>query len=279
MTHDPTPDDAAVPALLLVGHGSARSDRARLPTLALAAQLRARGDWSEVAVAFWKEPPSIRDALAGLAASRVIVVPNFASDGLFTREKIPAELAAAGYAGQICLTGAVGAHPLIERIMVRRIETALTRIAEAGLATAPVAILLVGHGSRRGSGDGNPSGSGATTLALADRLRQRVREDGAGAVSVIACFIEEAPLVSDWRSLTDAPVVVVVPMLIAEGMHGSDDVPPLFGLTAADVAPSAPDLTGPVGCGDRTVWYWRGIGSSPDLIDVITDMTRPYLTR
>lgn len=256
------------PALLLVGHGSAKSDRARLPTVALADRLRERGPWCTVAVAFWKEPPSIREALAGLTAPRVIVVPNFASDGIFTREKIPAELAAAGYPGQVILTGAVGGHPLIEQIMIRRIDAALARIREAGGGADQVAVLLVGHGSRR------PGGSSATITQLAERLALAVH-----GPTVHACFIEESPLVTDWQQQTAAPVVIVMPMLIAEGMHGSEDVPPQFGLTAEDVAPSAPDLTGPVPCGDRQVWYWRGIGSSPDIIDVIEDMALPHLTR
>ncbi|GAB3117394.1 CbiX/SirB N-terminal domain-containing protein [Novispirillum itersonii] len=261
-----TVEDA--PALLLVGHGSARTERARLPTLALAERLRQRGPWCTVAVAFWKEPPFIREALAALTAPRVIVVPNFASDGIFTREKIPAELAAAGYPGQVILTGAIGAHPLVEQIMVRRIDAALARIRAAGWPPDQVTVLLVGHGSRR------PGGSSTTITQLADRLAAAVH-----GPRVHACFIEEAPLVTDWRELTASPVVIVMPMLIAEGMHGSEDVPPQFGLTAEDVAPSAPDLTGPVACGDRQVWYWRGIGSSPDLIDIIEDMAFPHLTR
>lgn len=256
------------PALLLVGHGSAKSDRARLPTLLLAERLRQRGPWSTVAVAFWKEPPFIREALAGLTAPRVIVVPNFASDGIFTREKIPAELAAAGYPGQVILTGAVGAHPLIEQIMIRRIEAALARIRETGRSADQVAVLLVGHGSRR------PGGSSVTITQLAERLALAVH-----GPEVHACFIEESPLVTDWRQQTAAPVVIVMPMLIAEGMHGSEDVPPQFGLMAEDVAPSAPDLTGPVPCDGRQVWYWRGIGSSPDLVDIIDDMVLPHLTR
>lgn len=266
--HGPLPMAADGPALLLIGHGSARTDRARLPTLALAERLRQRGPWSQVAVAFWKEPPSIREALGQLTASRVIVVPNFASDGIFTREKIPAELAAATYPGQVILTGAVGAHPLVEQIMIRRIEAALARIREAGWPADQVAVIVIGHGSRR------PGGSSVTITQLAERLAAAVH-----GPRVHACFIEESPLVTDWRSLTPAPVVIVIPMLIAEGMHGSEDVPPQFGLTAEDVAPSAPDLTGPVACGDRQVWYWRGIGSSPDLIDIIEDMALPHLTR
>lgn len=251
------------PGLLLVGHGSSRNPNARRPTERLAAQLAARGGWSRVGVAFWKEAPSLREALAEFDDDDVVVVPNFAAEGIFTRQKIPAELEAIGHPGKVALTKPVGAHPRMEDIIRRRAAEAVRR---AGADPTDTALLLVGHGS------GKPGGASATAYALAERLSK-----GCACRTVAACFIEEEPLVEHWDALTDAATVVVLPLLIADGMHGSEDLPPLFGLTAADVVETVPPLLGPMAVRDRTVWYWRGIGSDPDVLGIIEEMAHAAL--
>ena len=42
--------------------------------------------------------------------------------------------------------------------------------------------------------------------------------------------MEEAPLVSDWRTLTKTPNVVVVPFFISDGLHSYEDIPRLLGI-------------------------------------------------
>ncbi|MGC2856601.1 CbiX/SirB N-terminal domain-containing protein [Novispirillum sp. DQ9] len=251
-------DAASTPntALLLVGHGSSRAPQARDATDRLAEAVRKSGRFAEVRTAFLKQSPSIAEALATVTAPAVTVVPNFAAEGYFTRSVIPAALAEAGFAGSLRQTRAVGAHPRMEDIIRRRAVEALRR---SGAATDAVALLLIGHGSSR------PGGASAAALALAERLRK-----GCGCAGVHACFLEEAPFVADWPALTPAPVVIALPLLVAEGLHGSQDLPPLFGLhPAAVTAPDAPPLLGPLHAHGRTVWYWRGIGSDPDVVSVI----------
>src|SRR5437870_1701855 len=82
-------------ALLIVGHGSTVNPSSSAPTLLHAATIRARGIFADVACCFWKEEPSLRDALFFFrdpAIREVYVVPNFISEGYFTRTVIPREL-------------------------------------------------------------------------------------------------------------------------------------------------------------------------------------------
>jgi sirohydrochlorin cobaltochelatase len=80
-------------ALLIVGHGSTVNPDSSAPTLAHAVEIRRRNIFAEVSCAFWKEEPSLRDALSIFPEAReVFVVPNFISEGYFTQTVIPREL-------------------------------------------------------------------------------------------------------------------------------------------------------------------------------------------
>ncbi|HSP45390.1 MAG TPA: CbiX/SirB N-terminal domain-containing protein, partial [Chthoniobacterales bacterium] len=86
-------------ALLIVGHGSTVNPASSGPTLMHAASIRRREIFAEVACCFWKEEPSLRDALFFFndpAIRDVYVVPNFISEGYFTRTVIPRELELTG---------------------------------------------------------------------------------------------------------------------------------------------------------------------------------------
>src|SRR2546429_4540877 len=82
-------------ALLIVAHGSTVNQDSSAPTLAHAAEIRRRKIFADVGCAFWKEEPSLRDALFLFdpkSISQVCVVPNFISEGYFTQTVIPREL-------------------------------------------------------------------------------------------------------------------------------------------------------------------------------------------
>src|SRR5947207_15624278 len=89
-------------ALLIVGHGSTVNPDSSSPTLAHAAEIRRRKIFGDVGCAFWKEEPSMRDAIFLFdpeTVREVYVVPNFISEGYFTQTVIPLELAAAEHSG------------------------------------------------------------------------------------------------------------------------------------------------------------------------------------
>ena len=65
------------------------------PTLAHATEIRRRKVFVDVRCAFWKEEPSLRDAIFLFdpeAIREVYVVPNFISEGYFTQTVVPREL-------------------------------------------------------------------------------------------------------------------------------------------------------------------------------------------
>ncbi|PYK32119.1 MAG: cobalamin biosynthesis protein CbiX, partial [Verrucomicrobia bacterium] len=79
-------------ALLIVAHGSTVNPDSSAPTLAHAAEIRRRKIFAGVECAFWKEEPSLRDAIFLLdpeSLREVYVVPNFISEGYFTQTVIP----------------------------------------------------------------------------------------------------------------------------------------------------------------------------------------------
>lgn len=249
-----------MPALLLVGHGSTRHPHSRRATERLADSLRQTGAYEAVAAAFWKESPGITEALNALTgAERIWVVPNFASDGHFTEAILPAAIAASAVANRVTVTPAIGGHPRVLAIIQRRVTEA---IARAGSTPSQTGLLLVAHGARQ------PTASATRARALAERA---VREGWAGTAT--ACFLEEIPLVADWDSLTPAMTVVVVTLLTAEGLHGAGDIPPLFGVDPAVLTAEGPALLGPLDSRGRKVWYWRSLGSDPEIARLVLDMT------
>ena len=88
-------DYKADTALLIVAHGSTVNPDSSTPTLEHAAEIRRRNIFADVECVFWKEEPSLRDALFLFDAEsirEVYVVPNFISEGYFTQTVVPREL-------------------------------------------------------------------------------------------------------------------------------------------------------------------------------------------
>lgn len=240
-------------ALLLAGHGSARNPDSRQPTERLAGDIRARGLFAEVAACFLKEAPFLGEALSLVAADEVFVVPNFAGAGHITRVDVPRAMGLGGPltvrdGRRIHYAEPVGSHPRIPELLRRRVDAVL---AAEGLAPAAVCVLIIGHGSTR---------PGAT--GTAEAVAAAVRADG-GYGEVVTAYLEQAPFVGEWPRLTDFARIVAAPLLIAEGLHGSEDLPPLFGLASGE--------TGPARIHGRVAWMCRGIGADPEIVDIILD--------
>src|SRR5881227_3266283 len=121
--------DHAKSALLIVAHGSTVNPDSSAPTLAHATEIRHRKIFASVGCAFWKEEPSLRDALFVFdpeSIQEVCVVPNFISEGYFTQTVVPRELELNGRItkrsnGQIWkYCEPVGNHPLMTDLLLRR---------------------------------------------------------------------------------------------------------------------------------------------------------------
>jgi len=210
-------------ALLIVAHGSTVNPDSSAPTLAHAAEIRRREVFADVECAFWKEEPSLRDALFLFdpkSIREVYVVPNFISEGYFTQTVVPRELELSGRIttrsnGQIWkYCEPVGNHSLMTELLLKR-----ARDVAPDAVPRESSLVIVAHGT-----DLNEN-----SAVAAKREAEKIRALGKYA-AVLNVYMEEPPLVSDWRKLTETPNVVVVPFFISDGLHSYEDIPRLLGI-------------------------------------------------
>jgi len=210
-------------ALLIVAHGSTVNPDSSAPTLAHAAKIRGRRIFAEVECAFWKEEPSLRDAIFLFdpeSIREVYVVPNFISEGYFTQTVVPRELELNGRTtkrpnGQVWkYCDPVGNHPMMTDLLLRRAQ----EIAP-GILESETTLLIAAHGT-----DLNEN-----SAVAAKREAEKIRALGRYA-EVLNVYMEEPPLVSDWQKLTKTRNVVVVPFFISDGLHSYEDIPRLLGI-------------------------------------------------
>ena len=242
-------------ALVLVGHGSTRHPDGAAPVLALAEQIRALNRFAQVEAVFMKQEPSLASVEARLHSPLVVVVPVFAGKGYYTDTLIPREM---GLSGAVTLrdgrrflyTPPAGTHPRIPGLMACRAEGVATA---AGMCVADSSLLLIAHGSSRPGGAGDTPRAIAAAMAAMHRFAQ-----------VALVFLEQEPKAADWAALVTRRDVVALPLLVAQGLHASLDIPPLFGLSQGE--------TGPTQSQGHRVVLATGIGAEPDLVDVILEM-------
>src|SRR4029453_7082947 len=210
-------------ALLIVAHGSTVNPDSSAPTLEHAVEIRRREVFANVGCAFWKEEPSLRDAFFLFdreSIREVYVVPNFISEGYFTQTVVPRELELDGGTtkranGQIWkYCKPVGNHPAITELLLKR----AFEIAP-GVDPAETGLLIVAHGT-----DLNEN-SAVAAKREAEKIRSLEKYG-----TVLNVYMEEPPLVSEWRTLTKTANVVVVPFFISDGLHSYEDIPRLLGI-------------------------------------------------
>jgi sirohydrochlorin cobaltochelatase len=257
-------------ALLIVAHGSTVNPDSGAPTLAHAAEIRRRKIFAEVGCAFWKEEPSLRDALFLFdpeSIREVCVVPNFISEGYFTQTVVPRELELNGRItersnGQIWrYCEPVGNHPKMTELLLKR-----TREVAPGVDPAETSLLIVAHGT-----DLNEN-SAVAAKREAEKIRALERY-----AAVLNVYMEEPPLVSDWRKLTKTQNVVVVPFFISDGLHSYEDIPILVGIANGGSRAGSSAARGevfrrnPYKIDNRSLFYAPSIGTDPGFANIIID--------
>ena len=275
-------------ALLIVGHGSTVNPDSSAPTLAHATEIRRRKVFADVGCAFWKEEPSLRDALFLFdpeSVREVYVVPNFISEGYFTQTVIPREVELNGRLtkrsnGQIWkYCEPVGNHSMMTELLLKRAG----EVAQDA-DPAESSLLIVAHGT-----DLNEN-----SAVAAKREAKRIRALGKYAV-VLNVYMEEPPLVSDWRKLAKTPNVVVVPFFISDGLHSYEDIPRLLGIARKQStrlrSPGRPTTRqptkSPAAGGEifqrnphkiegRSLFYAPSIGTDPGFADIIIEQTAKF---
>jgi sirohydrochlorin cobaltochelatase len=266
-------------ALLIVAHGSTVNPDSSAPTLAHAAEIRRRKIFADVGCAFWKEEPSLRDAIFLFdpeAIREVCVVPNFISEGYFTQTVVPRELELNGQItkrsnGQVWkYCEPVGNHPMMTELLLRRAREIAPDIPESDTT-----LLIVAHGT-----DLNEN-----SAVAAKREAEKIRGLGKYA-TVLNVYMEEPPLVSDWRKLTKTRSVVVVPFFISDGLHSYEDIPRLLGIKERRLPSrrkppdgrlgSRPSLKeifrrNPYSIEGRSLFYAPSIGTEAGVADIILE--------
>jgi sirohydrochlorin cobaltochelatase len=263
-------------ALLIVAHGSTVNPDSSAPTLAHAAEIRRRKVFADVGCGFWKEEPSLRDAIFLFDPEpirEVYVVPNFISEGYFTQTVVPRELGLDGRItkrsnGQVWkYCEPVGNHPMMTELLLKRAREVAPSADPAGTS-----LLIVAHGT-----DLNEN-----SAVAAKREAERIRALGKYA-SVLNVYMEEPPLVSDWRTLTKTRSVVVVPFFISDGLHSYEDIPVLLGIVDATPSPRSSHegatrrrvdevfRRDPYTIDNRSLFYAPSIGTDPGFADIIIE--------
>jgi sirohydrochlorin cobaltochelatase len=258
-------------ALLLLGHGSTLNADSSAPTYQHAEEIRRRGIFADVQVAFWKEEPNFRQALRQTGCARVFVVPNFISSGYFTEQVIPRELGLTGLvtrigSQEVCYCPPVGLHPSMTEALLRKAREVVIATRETIADPARTACLFIcGHGT---------SLNDNSTKIIHDQVAL-IRARGLFA-DCQGVLMEQAPFVKDWRSLTPCPDVIVVPFFISDGLHSFEDIPVLLGLTY-DVKKM--NFANPHREAGRRLWYATALGPDPFIADVILAQVEAFQTQ
>lgn len=257
----PKPDSA----LLILAHGSSVNCYSSQPTRELAVRLRESGLFGEVACGFWKERPTLREALDSLTKPEVFIVPNFTVEGYFVRNVIPKELGLTGpvtvrESGQVlrlCLP--VGGHPRMTEVLLHR-----AREVAPGVDPASAALLVLGHGT--------PLDTRSSEAVEAQVAAVRARGIFA---EVHGAFMETPPKIEDWREITSCRDVIAVPFFIADGLHSNEDIPRLLGIAGEGTAGER-ERKNPHLLGGRRLFYSRAVGTDPGMAQVILDQVHAW---
>ncbi len=263
-------------ALLIVGHGSTVNPDSNTPTWDHAREIRERGVFGEVQCAFWKEEPSLRDALLLFdpeTIREVYVVPNFISEGYFTRTVIPRELELSGEittrsSGQVWkYCEPVGNHRDVTELLLRRAHDVAPDVDPR-----ETTLLIVAHGT------GLNDNSAVAAKREADKIRARKC-----FAAVLNLYMEETPLVAEWEKFTATRNIVVVPFFVSDGLHSYEDIPVLLGIeTATGVSASDRERRGdvfrknPREIRGRNLYYASAIGTEPHFADIILEQVAAF---
>ncbi len=256
-------------ALLIVGHGSTENPDSSTPYFDHAQEIRSRNLFAEVHVCFWKEEPSMREALLMIDAPEVYIVPDFISEGYFTQEVIPRELGLSGDTTirdgktlHYCLP--VGVHRSMTDLIMRR-----AREVAPDADPKDTTLIITGHGTGLNQN---------STKAIKDQAELIANSD-AGYRCVTDAYMEEAPFIAEWDKMSETKNVVVVPFFISDGLHSYQDIPVMLGIEP-EVGPAASQRAvfrhNPHHLREKTLYYSSAIGTEPLIADVILDQISDF---
>ena len=202
-----------VTALLIAAHGERQPGAGNESTFRIARAVAAKGLVAEVVVGFINGVPTVAEALASLAARKVIVYPLFASNGYFTRDRLVQILDEANGQGRaIQILQPLGLDPGLPKLLADR---AADVARECGLSPEALTVILLAHGSRR-----NPASREATEWLASELAKRGVCRD------VKMALLEERPHLQDAVQSIAGPAIVMG-IFSGSGLHGARDAPRL----------------------------------------------------
>ena len=248
-------------SVVLASHGS-RSDELARALRILAENLRRKGGFPQVLLAYHQGRPAFREVLSLVSRRKVVVVPLFMAEGYYTRVVLPRELRknTAGAALQVHVTAAVGSHGLLRSAMLKRCRKLLDR---TGWNPERTAVIVLGHGTRRSST------SRLTALRAADHLSSKQVFGG-----VAAAFLADSP--SPAEAVRDVTMdhFLILPFLIGGGLH-TGEIGEIF-LLREDRSSKLRQFLGRDALG-RKYLIDRPVGEDPVVEEIIGDLIQQRL--
>jgi sirohydrochlorin cobaltochelatase len=255
-------------ALVIAGHGSTLNGDSNVPTYQHADTIRERGLFAEVHETFWKEEPNFRNVLRQVEARTVYIVPNFISAGYFTEQVLPREFQLAGPRTErggrdIFYCEPVGLHESMTSVLLSRAEACVQATHDDTPGwEKETCVVICGHGTNLNE----------NSTKIIEEQVTRIKASGR-FLDAQGMYMEEAPFIKDWQTLTHAPRVVAVPFFISDGLHSFEDIPVLFGFAEQGHRPTTQP---PYVFGEQRLWYASAIGTEPHMADVILAQVQKY---
>ena len=249
------------PVLVLVAHGSEHRPLATAFLMDLAQALRQTNTLSEVMPLVMRGQPSVSRFAELLQRvppdTPIIIVPIFMGRGHYTDHLVPQALGLPRLDPArhlIRYTPPLGCHPDMPQYLA---DLALSHVQRADLAPDRTTLLLVAHGSSR------PSGAGDTTQALAEAI---------GLTGIFAAvgigYLEQSPTAESWRERFPGQDLAILPLLMAKGLHGNDDIPRIFEFSQSGGTRRTDD--------GQAITLIPGLDLTPNLVQMVLELTDSF---
>ncbi len=243
-------------ALVLASHGSRAAPEVNRTLGAFAEHLAERTSFDEVLVAFHQGTPHFCQVLDQTDAEDFVILPVMTSNGYYCAEVLPRELAKNGRFPNVRLhqTAPLGVDPRVVGLVAQRIRDLF---AENDVSTAHATVVIVGHGTPRHAASRN------ATLQLAAALAKQNL-----AAEVLTGFLDDEPPIDNVVHCASHDSILIVPFLIANGPHVTDDLPARVGMNTAPIQ-NFPHVATVAG---RTVICDMPVGAYHGVVDILAIM-------
>lgn len=206
--------DYSTTALVLLGHGSSKHPSSSIPCRLHADTIRRKQIFEEVHCGFLKEMPFIEHCLDPIDAEEIIILPNFLAEGYYTKKVIPEKLQIDTLPPSVTYLKPLGLDSDIQEIIINLASRAMRDWQQQDTS-----LVLLGHGSTKSAR------SKDTLLEHISELKKKTN-----FAQITDLWLEEPPLIKDWRDYVQNKQILCIPYLIADGQHGGWDIPELLGM-------------------------------------------------